>query len=59
MERSLKKPKKILVQSKLAFLVVTIIHTKKKQPTIDDEIEDIYDALSQQIRDTRQKIYTA
>ena len=50
---------KSLVQSKLAFQIVTTIHTKKKQPTIDDEIEDMYNAIPKQIRDTGKKIYAA
>jgi len=33
------------------------IHTKKKQPTSDDEIECKYDAIPEQIRDTGKKTY--
>ena len=52
-----KPPKKILVQSKLAFQIVITIHTKKK-PTIDNEIEDTYDAIPKQIRDTVKKTHS-
>ena len=53
-----KLPKKILIQSKLAFQIVTTIHTKKKQPTIDDAIEDTYDAIPEKIRNTGKKTYS-
>ena len=45
-----------MIQSKLAFRIVTTIHTKKKQLTIDDENEDVYNAIPQQIRDTGKTI---
>ena len=53
-----KLPKKSLVQSKLAFQIVMTIHTKKKQPAIDDEIEDMYDTIPKHVRDTGKKTYT-
>ena len=45
-----------MIQSKLAFRIVTTIHTKKKQPIIDDENEDVYNAIPKQIRDTGKTI---
>mmetsp|Transcript_12680 Transcript_12680/g.13610 ORF Transcript_12680/g.13610 Transcript_12680/m.13610 type:complete len:224 (+) Transcript_12680:132-803(+) len=51
-----RKPKKILVQSKLAFRIVPIVHTKTKQPKNDNEIDDMYDAIHQQIINNRKKV---
>ena len=68
-ERILEKPKKSrplntsiqetkeLAQSKLSFKIVKRIYTKKKQPIIDNEIEDMFDAIPKRIRDTGKKTY--
>ena len=52
-----KPPKETVIQSKLADQIVTTIHTKKKQPTIDNDCKDKYDAIPEQIRDTGKKIH--
>ena len=51
-------PKESLIQSKLAFQIVTTIHTKKKLPAIDDEHKDKYDVIPERIRDTGKKTYS-
>ena len=38
---------------------MTIHHAEKKQPTIDDDIEDTYDAIPEQIIENRKKVSAA
>ena len=52
-----KLPKESVIQSKLAVQIVTTIHTKKKQSMIDNERNNKYDVIPEQIRDTGKKIH--